>query len=506
MPAAQAAEPAASPFTAADYALRGEKLIEGFAGLFLSPRYDQAKPTPPFHREVWNLYASQAKQCAVAAPRNHAKSTGLTHDYILTEVLFRYQSYVMLLGASEEMAIGHLGDIANELRDNEDIIQHFGIKKLITDAKTEVICLMKDGHSFRIVARGGEQMIRGVKWHGSRPGLIVVDDVESDESVESKERRLKFRRWFFRAAKQALRDGGKIRVHGTIMHEDSLLARLMKNKQWTTKRYAAHESFDDFSNILWPEKFSEERLRAIRQEFIDEGDSAGYSQEYLNDPFDNDEAYFKAQDFLEMSEDDYETAKVCIASADFGVSKESRADPSALGVGGKDANNILHMLDVRKDRWDALGIIDEMFSLVVRWRPEVFFIEGGAIATALLPMIYREMQVRDIWFNISKVPPMKDKATRARSIQRRMRAGGVRFDKRADWYAGLEAEMRRFTGYAKAARDDQVDMMALMSFGFDNLAEVEVEDFMEDDEAREYNHRRRGRPNQNAGRSPVTGY
>lgn len=162
-----------APFTAADYAERGEKLIEAFSGMFLSPRYDQTKPTPNFAREVWNLYASNAKQCAIAAPRNHSKSTSFTHAYILTECLFRYQSYVMLLGASEEMAIEHLGDIAIELRDNEELTAAFGIKKLDTDAKTDIICRMKDGHAFRIVARGAEQKIRGRKWNGMRPGLIV---------------------------------------------------------------------------------------------------------------------------------------------------------------------------------------------------------------------------------------------------------------------------------------------------------------------------------------------
>ncbi|MFK5098227.1 hypothetical protein ACI4A6_27790, partial [Klebsiella pneumoniae] len=99
---------------------------------------------------------------------------------------------------------------------------------------------------------------------------------------ENKDRRAKFRKWFFRACKQALRDGGKIRAHGTILHVDSLLNRLMKNPTWRHKKYRAHKSMNDFSEILWPEKFPESRLRAIKAEFVAEGDTAGYSQEYLN--------------------------------------------------------------------------------------------------------------------------------------------------------------------------------------------------------------------------------
>src|SRR6266850_7908087 len=121
-------------------------LIEAFAGTFLSPMYDMAKPTPEFHRQIWELYCSDYPQCDVAAPRNHAKSTALTHDYGLAVGLFREQNYIIILGATEEMAIEHLGDIATELRTNEDIIREFGIKGFLTDQKTDIVVEFLDGH------------------------------------------------------------------------------------------------------------------------------------------------------------------------------------------------------------------------------------------------------------------------------------------------------------------------------------------------------------------------
>src|SRR5882672_9280574 len=104
------------------------ELIESFSGVYLSPRYDSAQPTPEFHRECWDRYCSPARAAATAAPRNHAKSTALTHDYGLAVALFREESYIIIVGSSEEMAIEHLGDIANELRENEELIQAFEIK------------------------------------------------------------------------------------------------------------------------------------------------------------------------------------------------------------------------------------------------------------------------------------------------------------------------------------------------------------------------------------------
>lgn len=480
--------------------------IEALSGVYLSPHYDQPQPTPPFHRECWALYCSAVSSAAIAAPRNHAKSTALTHDYILANVLFRSHDYVILISATEEMAIEHLGDIANELRENEALIADFKIKEFATDQKTDIIVECLDGHQFRILARGAEQKIRGRKWRGTRPGLIVCDDLEDDEQVESADRRKKLRNWFFRACKQALRDGGQIRVHGTILHEDSLLNRITRNKTWATRVYKAHAGFDDFTEILWPEKFPEERLRALRAELVAEGDAAGYSQEYLNDPFDNDEAYLRKDDFRPMEESDYQLFKRICVGVDFAVSKADKANRTSFTVGGEDAqDNFLHIIDQRSGRWDSLEIVDEFFSISARWNPEMFFVEDGVIWKSIWPVLKREMQKRNSYFAVTPILPVKDKAARGRALQKRHRAGGVRFDKTAQWYPAYEAIMLRFTGMGDAVQDDEFDSTAILARGLEDLAPVEDEDAISEEELEwqaESNFARSG----GGGRNQVTGY
>jgi len=474
-------------------------------GLYLSPRYDQVAATPEFHRECWALYCSDYPNVAVAAPRKHAKSTALTQVFGLACVLFRAEDYIIIFSSTEELAIEQLDNIAVELRENEDLVRDFGIKGFITDMKTDIIVECNDGHQFRILAKGSEQKIRGRRWRGKRPGLLLGDDLEDDEQVESKDRRAKFRRWFFRAARPVLRKGGRVRVHGTILHEDSLLANLMKDKMWQHLFYKAHTSFDDFSNRLWPEQFSEKDLRNERQVFINRMDPAGYSQEYLNDPFDSEDAYLRREDFIPMSADDFATDKVVCAAADFAVSTLDTANRTSFSVGGKDSANILCFIDQRVGRWDYLEIIEEMFSIQQRWNPQVFFVEAGVIWKTLEPTIFKEMRRRDIWISLEPVASTKDKAVRGRSLQKRMRAGGCRFDKEASWYADFETELLRFTGANEATLDDQFDSASLLCRGFESLAEVEAEDFytQEDIEFEAQSTRLRAGGD---GRSRVTGY
>lgn len=477
-------------------------LIEAFSGAFISPMYDEAKPVPPFHRAAWGLYCSGEPLASVAAPRGHAKSTALTQNYILANVLFRVEPHVMLVSSSEELAMNQLGDLTRLLKESDDIRGEFGIQRFITDSKGEIVVRCDDGYEFRILARGVEQRVRGIKWNGRRPGLIVGDDMEEDEQVENAARRRKLSRWVNRAMIPMGRRGCKIRIHGTILHQDSLLAKTMKSGQWKSLFYKAHFAFDDFTQILWPEQFDEEALRKIRQLFIDDGDSAGYSQEYLNDPHDNEDSYLRKEQFRPMTEEDHEEPKLMGVGIDFAISKADSANRTSITVGGKDSHNLLHFIDQRVGRWDSEEITDEIFSVDERWKPDFWWVEGGQIWLAMKATLNKEMIRRDRYLNIFVRTPIKDKASRGRAWQKRMKAGSCRFDKETSWYPGYEEECLRFTGVSEATLDDQFDSSALLALGFEDLPDMEEEDFETEEEV-EF---RRQDPRKHQGQSPVTGY
>lgn len=478
------------------------QLVESFSGVFLSGMYDDPQPTPEFHRDCWELYCSEEPLVGVAAPRDHAKSTALTHDFGLAAALFRYEPHILIVSATEELALAQLGEMSFELHENDDLRAEFGITGFPIDSKGEIVVRCSDGYEFRMVARGAGQKLRGMKWRGRRPGLVLCDDMEEDEQVESKDRRDKFRRWFMRALMPLTRRGGKIRWHGTILHEDAMLARIMKDSAWVSRLYKAHEGFDDFTNILWPEKWDETRLRDKRQQYINQGDAPGYSQEYLNDPLDHSDAYLQRDWFIPMRDADRDSPKLVCAAADFAITKRDHSNRTSLTVGGKDSSNLLHFVDQRVGRWDSLEIIEEMFAVAERHNPDVFWVEKGAIWASLWPMVQREMQARDRYINFVARAPLTDKASRGRSLQKRMRAGATRWDTQAEWFPGMQDELLRFTGTSDALLDDQFDSAALLSLGFDDLHFVEEEDFIEDEEI----EMRRNDPRLRAGRSEVTGY
>ena len=464
--------------------------------------YDDASSTPDFHRCGWDLYCSDARQASVVAPREHAKSTAFTHDYGLAVALFREENFIVIVSATEELAKAHLGDISKELRENEDLIKEFGVKKLVVDATTDLVCEMEDGYQFRFLVRGSGQKMRGLKWRGKRPGLILGDDLEEDEQVENADRRKKFRNWFNRALIPCLRKRGKIRVHGTILHEDAVLARIQKASTWKSLFFKAHESFDDFSNPLWPARFSEADLREFRQRFIDDQDAAGYSQEYLNDPFDNSDAYLRKDDFLPMTEDDHDKPMMIGVGVDFAIAKTQKANRTSFTIGGKDVSNLTYVRDQHVGKMGSLEIIEKFFTIQEAWSPDFFFVEDGQIWKAIQPVLAKEMLDRDKFLNLVALTPIKDKATRGRSFQKRHQARATRYDKEASWYPSYEAELMRFTGVSDAVLDDQFDSTATLFIGFDMVANVVEEDFTSEEE----DYLVMNDPRKTQGRNATTGY
>jgi hypothetical protein len=246
--------------------------------------YDNPKPIPQLHLSMWDLCCLPEDFVGIAAPRKHAKSTAITHAYTLANMLFRVRQYAIITSNTIDMSCEFLHDIKTELWENTNIQRLFEIDDIYRDTTQDLQVRFKDGKKFRIMAKGALQAMRGVKWEHKRPDLLIGDDLENDEMVMNDDRRAKFSDWFHKVWIPIRSDDGIVRVVGTILHEDSLLNGVINSKSWHSALFKAHNSFNDFGNILWPEQWSEPKLRQERQLFIDAGTPEGYSQEYLNDP------------------------------------------------------------------------------------------------------------------------------------------------------------------------------------------------------------------------------
>lgn len=394
----------------------------------------------------------------------------------------------------------------------------FGHIELVKQTEDDVIGKFDDGHTFRIQARGAEQKLRGLKWLNRRPDLVICDDMESDEAVLNKERREKFKRWFYSALIPCLSVDGKVRIVGTILHLDSLLERLMPENQllasargqliteplkqytnskvpWKSVKYRAHT--DDFSQILWRTRWSANDLREKRASYAQQGLLDAYSQEMLNIPLDEQNTFFRSNDFIAISPEDAKKKLNYYIAADLAISLKQKADYSVFVVAGMDDTGRLQIVNVIRDRLDGMEIVDTMLMLQRLYNPELFGIESGVIQKSIGPYLNEAMIAQGTYIHLALLKPSGDKLTRAKSVQARMRAGAIRFDREAEWYQTFEDELMRFP---RDRHDDQVDAFAYIGLMLDRMI---VHETPQEEEEEEYFLSTR---EETQGRSAVTGY
>lgn len=439
-------------------------------------------------------------------------------------MLFRNRKYAIIVADTEAQASLFLGQIKQILENSTQIQKLFGLKVgekgLIFEKETEtdIIVQFTDKTQFRIVAKGAEQKLRGMLWDGQRPDLILIDDLMNEELVANKDRRDKLRRWVYGSLIPCRSEKGIIRFVGTPMNLDDPLEALMprenakdtvvedlkvwskkKKGMWRSVKYRAHNS--DFTKLLWPQRKSKEFFQELKEDFAEQGIPEVYACEILCNPVDDSIRYFRKGDFLVMTEEDKKKNKTFYITADLAISEKDRADYTAILVGGLDSNGQLHIVNCIRERLSGDEIVATLLSLQRVYNPLAVGIEDTQISKAIGPYLNREMAETGVYMNITMLKPHRqDKIQRARSIQARMRAGMVKFDKQADWWLTFEDECMSFP---RAKHDDVVDALSYQGILIDKMTEgLTVDEIKEE----EYNDEHEASGWTNQGRCETTGY
>jgi len=217
--------------------------IELFASFFFPQLLN--KKIPEFHKEVYkDLLSPNLYSCA--APRGHAKSTiGLIIKPI-HYALFNAKGDILLLSASESFIVNEITRrIKHELEHNLAILMFFGDQR--TQKWAETYFVLKNGVAFEAGGIGGQL-------RGGRKGLIALDDLETNETVESEEQRQKLRDRVNKELIPKLIPGGQLIYFGTIIHPLCFLNQVIStpNNGWDKKFYAAY--WDLKNKVPLPQK------------------------------------------------------------------------------------------------------------------------------------------------------------------------------------------------------------------------------------------------------------
>ena len=333
--------------------------------------------TADFHRELFAISEDESIPLAViVAFRGSAKSTIMTMSYPIWSIVGKQQKkFVVIASQTQYQAKVHLTNIKRELESNELLANDLGP---FVEQRDEwgATSLYIPKYKARISAISTEQSIRGIRHGAHRPDLIICDDVEDMTSVKTREGRNKTFGWFTGEVIPAGDTHTKRIVIGNLLHEDSLLMRLierLKNneidgifREWPIAK-------DSVS--LWPDKYPDRQSLSTLRRTI--GNKIAWEREYMlriiaDEDQIIDPGWIKFYDELPPQDSKHEFIGTFIG-VDLAISLKTSADCTAVVVVhayGHETANRRYFVDAKfiNSRITHMQTLDEIKSLYLHFK------------------------------------------------------------------------------------------------------------------------------------------
>jgi len=377
-----------------------------------------------FHKDLYQILLTE-QRAAIAAPREHAKSTCVSVIFVLYCVCYKLRRFIVLISDTQPQAALQLAAVKEELENNVELRADFG--NLVGDKKWDINdCRTTTG--ITLASRGAGQSLRGLRFRLYRPDLVICDDMENEEDVDNPDTRDKLERWF---TGTVLNLGKKCQVFviGTILHYDGLLAKLLdaeKFKRFAKRRYEAVDQEWRPESVLWPAKWDIESLREKEEDI----GSVMFNQEFRNLPISADSQVFQEEWMIRHA---YTRAELRLKPTfrvtyyDPAISQRKRADFFAGVTLAVDDKGFLYV--ERAEQIKVPYILQKKFILdrYDEEHPVVVGIENQAYQDALRQEMEEQSRLTGRYINIVGVPNLTDKFLRISSISSLVENGTIRF-------------------------------------------------------------------------------
>ena len=340
-------------------------------------------------------------------PRGHAKST---HFDIFLPLWLMFQpkrliNVMVVVGKSEESAIGLLSDIQAELEFNQRIIADFGEQKAVGNWQEGQFVTQSDVAFF---ARGRGQSPRGLRYKEARPDYIVIDDLDDDELCRNEKRVKDLTDWVKEALFGALDVGrGRFIMVGNLISKNSVLANIAATKGVYVSEIKA---VDKDGEPVWKEKWT-------KQEAEEAAAFMGYrswQKEMMHNPI-KDGTIFRHEWIRYKKVLPLHKYEMLVCYTDPSFKSTTANDYKASRLWGKIGNE-LHLIDcyVRQDT--VSGMVRWLYNLYKSLPENVsvrFFMEANFMQDIILDEFTTEGNLRGY-----QLPILPDKRKKPEKIQR----------------------------------------------------------------------------------------
>lgn len=313
------------------------------------------RPFCQAHLDIFDSLKT-ANYFAGVMPRGHGKSTLGLILYSIHYALFRAVGDISLISASEQFILNEIvRPIKLEFESNEMLKQCFG--ELKTHKWSETYFVIKNGVAFEAGGIGGQL-------RGGRRGLICLDDLEDDESVNSEDQRTKLRNRINKELIPKLLPGGQIIYFGTPISTLSYIWNLFKNeKGWVKRHYDCYkDGIEAAGHELWPEMLPHKLLQERKERM----GTFAFQAEYRCNPVSEATAAIKEEQIRNW--DNQPSQMSVVIAVDPAYSEDPKADFKCASVVGADAQGNRYLLTYLNTHVASGEFIDAILNLFLQFK------------------------------------------------------------------------------------------------------------------------------------------
>lgn len=490
--------------------------------LFVPSEDNKSRPLAQVHYDVLEelnkmFFEEGRDREEFILPRGCAKSTIINTAVSCWSHCYAVSKYTVVLGKTDKLMEEFIQEVKGCLKFKK-VIEVFG--NLINTRKRTVNkeeLELDNDTKIQGFTWGGT--VRGAKYDGSRPTIIITDDVLKEDDIKTENAKEscvnKYYKEVLPAGDEATEIGGEVKgintkfiVIGTPLSSDDFINTIRQDDSFITFHrgvcdfdvddyFATNEHWKKYREILFnnkngnrvldAENYYYDHIEDMKFPTIWEGKykcfklandyftkRLSFMQELMCDCEKVGDVWIKYQDKISPKEIEEIKFEKTVLTIDQGATKTSRSDFTAFTVLGK-SNGFYYVREGKLKKFDAKTefdlYINEIVSLISKWKDitHVFLeknVYKGIDATRLEEKLREDKELRSRRIKVETPYSTTNKEQRISTITDKINSGQIKFNEMDEDY---NKQVFEYRGEKFTPHDDAIDSLEMAVNSIDEI-------------------------------------
>jgi len=341
--------------------------VEKYFKHYTKDEFNKQISLAKFHLDIVDKVEKSTQiELAVQMARNHAKTTVFSLFLPIYLMLKNETHFVLLIGATKDLAVKQLINIQAEFETNMALIADFGTFVSKGSWSKGNFILSKYDTAFFCVGKG--QSTRGLRYKSYRPDLIIVDDIDTDKDVLSIKSIQKQTDWVYQSVFPSMSlKKYRFLILGNRFAPNMVLTNIIENTDGI--EVLKVNAIDENGQPSWKERFELKDIIRIK----DKLGNIRFQREFMNNPILNG-AVFKA-DWIQWFTHTNQKYEFVLTYIDPSFKKDGDFK-AAITIGIK--NNNYYVLDIYETKTNMDHLFSYLYNIYKKWGDvHQFYIEAN---------------------------------------------------------------------------------------------------------------------------------